>query len=301
MGKISIELMGGIGNQLFQYFAGLHFAQKLQIELELIEPIKSLHKKQHKLSNIRDFDFAMDHKWGMDSFFIKHYSINRIFFWMSQKSSILARSISMFGYVTEGAITRCQLKRLNGNSIYLKGYFQTYKYFTEITQEAKKISIVNPSPWFQLMLEDIRNHAYIALHVRRGDYQVVGNEMGALSVKYYEEALSKLDKVGHPILIFSDDVQAAKKMFVPILGARGLYVDPPSDASAAESLILMSLCKAIITANSTFSYWAALLSKSETPVVYPNPWFFGKQYSVPEIPDTWISANSNFEGYRNNL
>jgi len=295
MEKITTELMGGIGNQLFQYFAGVHFSRKFQTDLELIEPIKSLHNQQHKLSSVRDFNLVTNHKWEMESFFTKHLLINRVFFWISQRSNILSGFISTFGYVTEGAISKYDLKRFKTNSIYLKGYFQTYRYFMEMTQEAKIITIANPTPWFQLMLEDIRRHPYIAMHVRRGDYHDAGNKMGALTVKYYEEALGKLEKLGHPILIFSDDMQAAKEMLIPILGSRGLYIDPPRDASAAESLILMSHCEAIIAANSTFSFWAALLSKPETPIVYPNPWFFSEQYAVPEIPDTWISAKSNFE------
>ena len=88
-----------------------------------------------------------------------------------------------------------------------------------------------------------------------------------LGLDYYEEALSHFDE-DRNVVIFSDDPEWCKEQSLfesdRFLVAEGNinYVD----------LCLMSLCKAHIIANSSFSWWGAWLAKSEK-VIAPSKWF----------------------------
>ena len=294
MNKITFELMGGIGNQLFQYFAGLNLSKKFSTEFELVLPITSLHRTDHQLSEIQDFRFSVEPEFTKDHFFSNHSILNRAFLWCSRNSKTFANVVSVFGYITDGTFAKFSTSRLRPQSLYLKGYFQTFEYFLELDEDERRIKIKNPSRWFSGMLEEIRNHPHLAIHVRRGDYAALGNDMGLLNEDYYENALKAIGQEKYTVLVFSDEINAAKEMLTPILRPGAIYVEPPADATAAESLILMSECQAIISANSTFSYWACLLSTTAISRVYPKPWFESDNYLVPVVPDSWTPSNSYF-------
>jgi hypothetical protein len=103
----------------------------------------------------------------------------------------------------------------------------------------------------------------LAVHVRRGDY--VGNERNYVPVSpgYYREAMARFP--GMTPIVFTDDPGwCSVNMRDPLI--------VPRAARPEEHLILMSLCKRHIIANSTFSYWGAVLA-GDDEVVYPSPWF----------------------------
>jgi hypothetical protein len=294
MNKIASELMGGIGNQLFQYFAGLHFSRKFSSEFELVQPITALHRTEHKNSEIQDFQFSVETALSRDHFFSKHLMLNKAVFWISRRSRISANLVAIFGYITDDNLSKINETKFKSNSIYLKGYFQTCRYFLELDDYDRKVELRNPSPWFKGLLAEIHNHPHLAIHVRRGDYTAPGNVMGLLGEEYYKNALNRFEQNKFKIFVFTDDINSAKDLLMPILGNAAIYVAPPSGTPAAESLMLMSKCNAIITANSTFSYWAALLSTTAAKIVYPYPWFEGEGYLVPTVPDSWTPIKSYF-------
>ena len=171
----------------------------------------------------------------------------------------------------------------------LRGYFQSYKYFEETSEEIRNYLITNitPSTHYQELLSTLNNRPWIAIHVRRPDYEDVQNVFALLDKSYYKKAI---DLVGfaRPNIskyVFSDDIVQAKLLLPDCDG----YIGSENLTSVAETILLMSQAEAIIGANSSFSWWAAFLMKSEDSIrVFPEPWFIDQEFYTNElVPPSW--------------
>jgi superfamily I DNA and/or RNA helicase len=69
-----------------------------------------------------------------------------------------------------------------------------------------------------------------------------------------------------------------------------MFVDEEySGKKGEEHLVLMIACKHFIIPNSTFSWWAAWLSRNENKiVVVPKKWFNNDINTDDLIPAAWI-------------
>ncbi len=125
----------------------------------------------------------------------------------------------------------------------------------------------------------LRNRNTVSLHIRRGDFLRVGRNIS--EGDYYKRAVDYMrSKIEDPYLfIFSDDMEWVKEHMefdLDYLLIRGYGF------SDCEELVLMSMCKHNIAANSTFSYWGAWLNPStEKIVTAPRGW------RLKIIPDSW--------------
>ncbi len=115
----------------------------------------------------------------------------------------------------------------------------------------------------------------ISVHIRRGDYasiQKIADEHGTLPLSYYKTACDKiLEKFPDArFFVSSDDIDWSKENFPQSYPATFVSSQEISDC---EELLLMSLCKHNIIANSTFSWWGAWLNQhSDKIVITPRNW-----------------------------
>ena len=165
-----------------------------------------------------------------------------------------------------------------------------------------EIAMKNPSPWFLDTNSQISSHGKIlGIHVRRGDY--VGNAgIGTLSVSYYEAAAEELRSRGanwDSIWIFSDDTTRVENEFKGFLSGKEklIFVKPPLESHAFESLLLLSRIPFLIIANSTFSWWAATLGNPDKAVVSPSKWFAQMEDPLDLYPQNWIQVQSNWVNF----
>ena len=136
------------------------------------------------------------------------------------------------------------------------------------------------------------------LHIRRGDYtNPVNSNFGLLSGNYYRRALEILpeDVKLKPIWVFSDDPDRAKETLKDLPYYNFLWIKSPTSGSAIESLLLMSLGSVNIIANSTFSWWGAMLNTTGHLVFAPSKWFKSQEDPRDLIPDTWIRVESDWD------
>jgi hypothetical protein len=169
-------------------------------------------------------------------------------------------------YVQQDGFEFFDPKNFPYNSITLDGYFQNYP------------SIKSSIPAIRtLFTQTTEYEEYAFLHVRRGDYLQYSNIHYILPQAYYESALALLNH--DKILVFSDDPSWCATQ--PWL-AKYTIVNEPDEMSA---LTMMSSCKkGAIIANSTFSWWGALLSSTDT-VFYPEKWI---SCANPDLfPENW--------------
>lgn len=165
----------------------------------------------------------------------------------------------------------------------------------------KKI-IPSDNNWLQFKLEEnllneenrnvlnsIRNNNSCFIHVRRGDY-VTGiwksHYEGCCPIEYYEKAIYNIQQKSKDIRFycFSDDINWMKQN-LPI-PENAVYVNWNKGEDSFIDMFLMSQCKNVIMANSTFSYWATILGVEKNIVYYPQKWINGK---MPDIfYSNWI-------------
>lgn len=133
----------------------------------------------------------------------------------------------------------------------------------------------------------------VSLHIRRGDYLHPSNfdNFGVCDISYYERAMQAVgSRWGNAhYFVFSDDTTWAKSNIQSDAG-NVTFVDCGDTTPDYTEMYLMTLCKAHIIANSTFSFWGAYLSNANLLTVYPKKWYSNKHWTRPNIfPHNWIS------------
>ncbi len=143
----------------------------------------------------------------------------------------------------------------------------------------------------QQVLELIRQRNSVFLHVRRGDYyspQYIAKLGGTCPKEYYEKAIRKILEVEPEaeFFVFSDDIQWVKEnLEIPA----PTYIDWNTGTNSYLDMYLMSQCSYAIIANSTFSFWGAMLGVKKKVVCYPTKWV-NEPYTAPQIfPSDWVT------------
>ena len=295
--NVTVEVIGGLGNQLFCYAAGLNLSKKtsspLILDMSLVGIGGTNHgrtllnfnlgnvKIRNRVTKVRNFSFLkrLNNKIAIS---IPRYNQIR-----NNKSSVyFAKEIGF-----ESAFAALE------KPMYLKGYFQSYRYLESITVELTEMfKITNPSDWFESKLKLIEELNPTIIHIRRGDYLKLQEDFGLLSKEYYLEAISRLDDYERekPIWIFSDSPDIVlNEIENSDLGKAEVIISPP-EVTANEILYLMSRGKRIVISNSTFSWWAAYFSQDHTKVFAPEFWFRDRKDPVDLIPPHWMKISNEW-------
>jgi hypothetical protein len=298
--RVTIELVGGLGNQLFGYFAGMYVSSILGCDfvpyLRKTAKNESNHGSSLNSLNLPKKSIGSGKlPIGLES--VSRQALEKIL--SNPFAKIMGFKESPRLYTSSNLGADPNLSKVKIGS-YIRGYFQTYKYFEYLQQRAliPKVTLVNTSDWFQEMEMEFQKTKPLVMHVRRGDYFRPENDfIGVLSPEYFVGALSQLrsqkELLQRPVWIFSDDVQRAMHDFRDQKLGPHKWIEEPVGVDAAETLILMGLGAGIITSNSTFSWWAATLGQTKN-VVAPSPWFKDHQEPLDLIHPSWNRQDSRW-------
>lgn len=182
----------------------------------------------------------------------------------------------------------------------VEGYFQTFKYFRALVQSQDfPLTLRNPSYWFQSMCKIAESQRPTVLHVRRGDYsdQRAQQVFGLLDKQYFTDAISLVrsrELTPSEIWVFSDSISEVRAELGPHI-PDALFVETPKNVHAAEVLLLMAEAGSLVISNSTFGYWAGLVSKSAKLVVAPTKWFKGREDPEQLVPPEWDRVASRWK------
>ena len=264
---IIVRIIGGLGNQMFQYAYAKslqHLGYKVQLDLSAIKK------------------YTLHGGYQLDKFQIDLSE--------ASNSQVLFAKLNVYNTFKERSLLFHESFLKLPKRSYVKGYFQTDKYFHQI-----RTDILNQ---FQLKqafsqnaltyLEAIKEaSSSCSIHIRRGDY--VSNKSaqevhGSCSLDYYQRAISKILEIAKntQFFIFSDDLEWVKSnLEVP----NPTFVD--IQGIPHEDMLLMSKCDHNITANSSFSWWGAWLNTNPNKIVIsPKQWYVSKENEI--VPETWI-------------
>lgn len=164
-------------------------------------------------------------------------------------------------------------------SVLFKGYFQNVKNF--IGYEDKILEIFSIPDEFIFKIKGTYPFVFdeytIALHIRRGDYLTINEILPVIDISYINECMNLIGNYDK-ILIFSDDISYAESLNIK----NKIVV---SDLENYECMWLMSLCKAHIMSNSTFSWWAQFLNRNTDKKIFaPTTWFGPKVFDIERMP-----------------
>lgn len=293
--RVTVYLFGGLGNQLFQYFAGLAIAEATGAKLYLkpfgqtsavgredeagiaafktegtLVSSKVPGQLQEKL--LRRFVTALDHSG------LREFSRNR-------------------GIFLSDAPELPEMKLGNHRHIRLMGYFQDSKYLDSLERQGKSIELPlkNPSPWFENLQRQTRSIKPIIVHLRRGDYLNHAETIGVLDFAYFKNALDMIPRLDDSeFWIFSDSLTAAKNFarFAELPEARTQIIQAPSESPDAESMLLMTLGSALVISNSTFSWWGGYMNRGVEQVIAPKKWFKNLEDPANLVLRNWIYCES---------
>ncbi|HPL64739.1 MAG TPA: alpha-1,2-fucosyltransferase [Syntrophales bacterium] len=302
---IIVNLMGGLGNQMFQYASAKHLAM--------------LHDTVLRTDsfNFRKMTLNKEHVFQLNCFRItapqaREEEIRKLKPAESRLGRIRRAVSRLFG--PHGSRTKGGLVYLEpdgsefkpgffelGPDRYLIGYFNSYKYFSPIRdlliEEFTPRDISEKGRELTKLIESTNS---VGVHFRRGDYvtdpDVHKSVAGVITEEYYRNATEcMLSRIEDPhFFIFSNDMPWVKEHFK--VTARVTYVDINPPNKGYEDLWMMSRCRHnIVAGGSTFSWWAAWLNQNPGKIVLRterisnDPW-----YNHPEdyFPPEWGVAAS---------
>ncbi len=293
---MQIDLQGGIGNQLFMYFAGQYWAQENKAELTVNLGEIGVHGINHG-ANLNEFELGcrVIHETQNRKVAFAEKVMRRF---MKLKPNPLVKTgfVKKVYYSAEIGYDKKLINQKNVKKIV--GYFQTYKYFDGIVNpELKNLNLKSESDWFTKTRNNLELNPFVAIHIRRGDFKKFSKNVGLLSDVYYNNAICKIDQcLGRklPLIVFSDEIALARLLLKDHEMRVASWISPPRDSSPIESLVLMSGATAIVIANSTFSWWAARLGRTKQ-VVAPEQWFRTEKPPKDLYPSEWHLVPSDWE------
>ena len=288
---ITVMLMGGLGNQLFQIFAIMSYG--MQYGHKFIFPYEK------KIIGITTRSCYWDN-------FLSDLKIFTTFYTYNGTNQILYT----LPYINHEKHNYYEIPFIKHNeNIRISGYFQSYYYFRGnenkifklLRLEEKQKTILNDYPQY------FNNNYYnISMHIRLGDYKIYQDCHNVLFYGYFNNAISEIKK--HlknndkkiRIIYFNEEddnllaigcyIEPLQKIFPDIE-----FIKVEDSIVDWKQMLIMSCCDHNIIANSTFSWWGAYFNrKSDKIVCYPSQWFgplLNYNYIDDMFPTDWIKVN----------
>lgn len=288
---ITVILLGGLGNQMFQYAAGRALSLKLQSGLS----VDTFLLRKKTKTTARNFELNVFNIEIREINPLKNKLITKSFFFLNK----YGLKNLIFGLCDIFCDQKAQSfdQRFNNidRDITLFGYFQNENYFKSISGNLREdFRFINP-----LLGEnaDIANKigstASVSIHIRRGDYLNPNVNLSLLNIEYYRRAISYIqEKITDPVFyIFSDDINWVKEN-LDLSQSPHTFIDWNTGNRSFLDMQLMSLCQHNIIANSSFSWWGAWLNcNPDKIVIAPDTWYKNEtaaDFPIGFIPEKWV-------------
>lgn len=286
------NLVGGLGNQMFQYACGRAVSLRTRQPLRLATDQFSLYRQHNGLELLRVFEISVQQASQEDLVSLLGMQAR------PRLRRILARPsmswVTCSKWYNEPHLDYWAGIREIDHSSYIHGYWQSEQYFADFADVIRN-DFTYRSDWDALDLavrERMASAPSASLHVRRGDYLKgkFKNIYAACDVAYYISAVRILREKYHGLNLFafSDEPEWVEKYLEPELG-RIEVVSHNIGPRSANDMRLMSSADHNIIANSSFSWWGAWLNPNiAKTVIAPKTWFSDQRPTPTLIPSTWI-------------
>jgi hypothetical protein len=301
---ITVSLIGGLGNQMFQYAAGKALAERHGASLAL------------DLGGFRNYNYFGNYNLTPRPFLLDRLRVPEAGggsvtkaaenFVRAKSKELIDRLLSRGGLpklaqspqdYREPHFHYDHAFEALGPQTNLFGYFQSERYFGSIA-ECLRDWFAPRKPLVGEMLGLIQaSRLPISVHVRRGDYlnPDTAEVHGILGEPYYRQALGRLERATGreaELFVFSDDPPASEQVLNFVPRSRLVHVRGEPERPW-EDMALMAHCRHHIIANSSFSWWGAWLNRSPDKIVIaPHAWFapneLKKRNTCDLYPPGWL-------------
>lgn len=300
--NIVFRVPGGLGNQLFSYFCSLYVSQQIDsiVTLDFSSVDRSHFIGHVPLSSVRFQENRIRVK-NLHEPSRRHSNLlNSVSSPLKHKIGIFRREVFDPGRDSINEMDRFLQSRKGSciTPITIEGYFGDFAYYDALIPELQEISLVNPSPQYLALVEEITNSNFAAVHHRLGDFVELSKSVGLLGAEYYRESIQSVRNLGSArILVFSNDVGLSKSIFLKWgIDLQDIeWVDTEILKDPLENLLLMSKFWALICSNSTFSFWGAKLAKENCKaVIYPSEFRRDRFTKVENVPSFWTAVEPHW-------
>lgn len=291
---IIVKLVGGLGNQMFQYAIGKHLSIHHKTILKIDKGIlgnefqKGVTPRKLDLQ-LLNTEINLASADEIESF--TRLNRNRYVRGLMRyfPSFFKKAFISESGYGFHANFLHFPV------DTYLLGFWHCSKYFSSIREtlikEFTPKSAVSENN--NTYLNKIKESNSLGIHIRRGDYisnPSASKYHGVLDSSYYYEGVQLISskQPNLHIFVFSDDAHWVIHNLQ--FNFPTTYVQNNNDDQSVFDFYLMSQCKHQIIANSTFSWWAAWLNQHiDKMVIAPKKWLSDKKQTWSSVyPEDWI-------------
>ena len=183
----------------------------------------------------------------------------------------------------------------------LNGYYLSYKYFEKNYDNIINILNLNEIQ-NNIKSKYLKNENTISLHFRIGDYKNLSNIYMILNICYYIKAIKYIlekdtSKCREILCVYQkQDEKEVCKMIEELqdIFTEIKFIKVSPDLQDWEQMLLMSVCRHNIIANSTFSWWSAYINKNVDKIVcYPEKWFVKPKNLSELFPKKWNMIENN--------
>ena len=233
--NLYVYLQGGLGNQMFQYAAGV--------------------------SSLKEYPQFTDLRLDTS-------------FYNTQERKVIVNGLTGRGYdldVFDITYNHCE-ETPEGETM-LQGWFQHIDEFSNVENLIRDEFTFNVDfcdSTEKVGKEIVKSEHPISIHIRRGDYinnPTANAHHGVLDISYYNEAIRMMDSMytNPHYFIFSEDVEWCKEN-IKVKGEVTIVGSECNDVKDSGHLYLMTKCENHVLANSSFSWWGAFLAKSKSVI-----------------------------------
>lgn len=302
----SCNLMGGLGNQLFQIFTTIAYARDNQIPFYFSSEYNlyigtarhtywnTFLKGLKEMPNVMRDPIKKDDLSNLNTSVQEAFAIKGLNKRVGNQIMVLREK--EFAYNNIYSINLSNKKLIK--EIRLHGYYQSAKYFQGhrdaifemIRLFECKQDIIERNPVYKYLISD-DSGITISLHFRLGDYKKLQDTHPVLTKEYYLSALLYVMKslsilnnnnnIPIKVVYFCEEsdlpdvletIDFLKQQIQSDVSL--VFEKVESSLDDWEQMLLMSLFKYNIIANSTFSWWAAYFNTNPNKIVCcPKKWF----------------------------
>ena len=270
-----IDITGGLGNQLFQIFAGISYSYENNLDFFL--PLEKKDKGFHKFYWNNIFKELL--KYTKNNYYTN--KIIRRYYRYMEKS---------FEYN----------KIPKSDKIVIHGCFQSEKYFINYYNKIiKLLQIRELQNSVKSKYNNLLNDITISLHFRLGNYKN-NKHHPIINDQYYIDSINyilKNFKINNYNILYFYEKEDNELVKIRIEKIKNNFdninfISINHNIEDWEQILLMSCCKHNIIANSSFSWWGAYLNENKDNIVtYPKIWFSGNnlKHNLKDLfPKKWI-------------
>jgi len=317
--KIRVELVGGLGNQLSCYFAGLYYSMKYNYSeiicnfgtaneshlhpkvLQSAIPQFIIYSGRNRIStSIIDVPRNAKLIGKIRKLGEIPYSMYKFFEGKFEDAPYINLDSSHYHKLCDSNLTRLGIRYKR--NLVLDGFFQTFRFFDEarkmVSGADSLISFSDSEYGFtnSHLLDKAKNMYQCTVHLRVGDFNTPGQEVfGVLSESYYLDAIKyvKNEYPGIKIRILSDNEILANRLYPNLIKLTHGFYDGLDIKSPLQSFEIIKNSLVVISANSGFSLWACKLSSVVQLCIIPYK-LHKTLMGFRDIPESWVKIENGF-------